>query len=375
MQTPPRYRPVVHAVAALTTLVLVVLVAVGGTVTSHDAGMAVPDGFTTFGHWSLTAPLATWWHDFGTWIEHSHRLVGYVAGWCAIALAVVLVVTQKGRPWLRWSGVALLLGVIGQGILGILRVDQISYTLAGIHGVTGQMLLWFAFLIALASGPWWVRRLRAGRRFEGRRVPVLAWSVLVLLLFQLGLGSAVRHSQSAMAIPDWPLHYGSVLPPMSQPAVDATAAEVLANAGAGGGVDLGPQRLAAYDPDGDGTYAAWQVHLQLTHRIGAYVTTAVIATFIVLWWTRVPAARVVLGGMGVLLTLQVTLGVATIWSGESATYATLHQTCGALLGLAAVASLVRVTLGERLEVPAPRGTASAAAHSAEPRNTGLRVPA
>ena len=372
MLNPTPYRPAVRALAAATVLTLLCLVAVGGTVTSHDAGMAVPDGFTTFGHWSLTAPLSLWWHNFNTFIEHSHRVLGYVAGWFAIALAVVLAVTQHGRPWLRWSGVVLLLCVIGQGILGILRVDQISYTLAGIHGVTGQMILWLAFLIALACGPWWVRRVQEGRRLGLRKVPWSAWLVLLLLLLQLGLGSGVRHSQSALAIPDWPLHYGKLLPPMDQAGIDAAAAKVMDPAARA--VTVGEAQREAFDPDGDGTYAAWQVHLQFTHRLGAYVTTAVILGFVVFWWVRVSAARVPLALMSVLLAAQVTLGVMTVLSGESATYATMHQTCGAVLGLTAVAAAVRVTLGARLTRPLPAGAASQSGIDADLR-PGSRVPA
>lgn len=89
-----------------------ILVAIGGHVTSQDAGMAVPEGFFTFGTWSLIAPLETWWHDLGTRLEHSHRLKGYVVGWITIGLVVGLWRTQRNRRWLKWLGVGLLIFVI-----------------------------------------------------------------------------------------------------------------------------------------------------------------------------------------------------------------------------------------------------------------------
>ena len=155
---------------SLTIVATFALIAIGGHVTSNDVGLAVPDGFTTFGHFTLTAPLEKWWHDFGTRWEHSHRLKGNLVGMMTIAMAVWLLVVyrdrsrdRKGktllgklyapiyrylritfegpRPYLRLAGVLMLIAVSSQGIMGALRVSEISLTLAFVHGIVGQLIL------------------------------------------------------------------------------------------------------------------------------------------------------------------------------------------------------------------------------------------
>src|SRR5206468_303447 len=86
----------------------------------------------------------------GLLIEHSHRTVGWLVGMCAIVLALGLGFAQNQRR-LRWMGLAALLAVSAQGVLGILRVKY--HALAGpeialIHGCTAQLV--FALLVSVA---------------------------------------------------------------------------------------------------------------------------------------------------------------------------------------------------------------------------------
>ncbi|MEO1237805.1 MAG: COX15/CtaA family protein, partial [Planctomycetota bacterium] len=231
----PVYRAWVFGLAVALVVVTFGLVALGGHVTSHDAGMAVPEAFFTGPYWSLIAPLEYWWYDFGRRLEHSHRLKGYLVGSVTIALMAAVLATQGRRKWLKWFAVGLLVFVIVQGVLGILRVrlNHVSWvkgsTFAAIHGVTGQMFLCCTVLAAAALGKVWMNRpttagatgKRHARKF--RLLPVL---LVVALLGQLTLGSAVRHSGSALAIPDWPTHYGQVVPPLGQAEIDAAVASV-----------------------------------------------------------------------------------------------------------------------------------------------------
>ncbi len=339
----PPYRRWLFAVAAALVVATFGLLALGGHVTSEEAGLAVPDGFTTFGTWSLIAPLETWWYANDTRLEHTHRLMGYAAGSLAIALMVGLLRTQSRRRWIKTLGVVILITVIVQGVLGILRVDERSLWLAGIHGVTGQLFLCLTVLAAAAVGRYWMQRpmpFAEGRHRGG--IHFLPLILLALLVVQLILGSAVRHSFSALAIPDWPTNLGRLMPPMDQAGIDAAV----------GGVPL-DMRGPRFDPDGDGTYAAWQVHLHFTHRLGAYVILVFGLWFVArlmrtyrdrsaVWW---PAVIV-----GLLLIAQVTLGVLTVTSGERPSLATLHQTNGAALLAAATWLAIRLHLTPRSNV-------------------------
>jgi cytochrome c oxidase assembly protein subunit 15 len=351
-------------VAWLLVLVTFGLVALGGHVTSKDAGMAVPDGFTTFGYWSLTAPLYSWWYDEGTRLEHGHRLMGYVVGSATLLVVAAFWATQRSRRWVKWLSVLLLVFVIGQGIMGILRVDEVSTFLAGVHGVTGQIFLGLTVLAAAAVGRRWMSRTRADDAPpKRRRVRPLPWIMLGLLLLQLVLGSAVRHSGSALAIPDWPKHYGQVVPPMSQEKLDAAVAAYPA--------DRLPERYGvAVTGQSAEPYAVGQVHLHFTHRVGGYLTFAFGLFFVASIWRRHGGRDSVLAPaavLGILLCMQVALGVMTIWSGENAILATSHQTFGAALLATATWLTIRLHLLPRpsdrpADVPVASGDAMAHRH-------------
>lgn len=318
------------------------LIVIGGAVTSHDAGMAVPRGWDTFGVWSLIAPLELWWDDPGTRLEHSHRLKGYVVGFSTAALLVAVLATQWRRKKAVWLAVGLSVFVIAQAILGILRVDEVSLVLAGIHGVTGQVFFALTIVMAAMLGRVWVERdqqqgpATATQPRASRRVPKLALLWLGLLFLQLCLGSAVRHGQASLAIPDWPLHYGQMLPPMSDDAVKAAVAALPESTQA----TMHKAMLGE-------AVTAWRVHLHFTHRAGAYLITAFGAAFLLWAWRRWRNSGLVAwptGLVALLLVTQVILGVLTVLSGVGANLATLHQTVGALLLAASAWLAVRMKL-------------------------------
>lgn len=368
----PRYRRWLHALAMLLVAVTFLIVLIGGHVTSTDAGMAVPDGFTTFGVWSLIAPLETWWHDAGTRSEHSHRLMGYLVGFTTLGLAISIWLTQGPRRWTKALAVVLLSFVVLQAVLGIIRVDEVSLFWAGVHGVTGQVFLCLAVLATAALGRFWMARPTqdapapgsssggntgntsdASKENSGggdaprhaRSFRVLPLLLLGALLLQLVLGSAVRHSKSALAIPDWPTHYGQLMPPMSQEKLDAAVAAYPA--------EKLPDRYGKATATSEARpYTAGQVHLHFTHRVGAYAILVFGVWFVARTFKRhanQPAVLIPAGLFGVFLLLQVALGVMTVWSGEHATLATSHQTVGALLISAATWLTIRLHL-----VPCPK---------------------
>jgi cytochrome c oxidase assembly protein subunit 15 len=81
----------------------------------------------------------------GILYEHSHRLLGALVGLLTVALAVVL---WAGGPGLRRLGLIAAGAVVGQGILGGLRVVLLQDTLAIVHGCVAQAF--FGLLVAIA---------------------------------------------------------------------------------------------------------------------------------------------------------------------------------------------------------------------------------
>src|ERR1700732_1397180 len=101
-----------YAVAAAASVLL--LICSGGLVTSHEAGMAVPDWPNSFGYNMFLFPVSRW--VGGVFFEHTHRLVASGVGLLTIGLCVALFVIED-RVWVKWlAGIAVLCVVI-QGIL------------------------------------------------------------------------------------------------------------------------------------------------------------------------------------------------------------------------------------------------------------------
>jgi len=167
------------------------LLCVGGTVTTYNAGMSIPDWPTTEGYWFY--PLPKWLGaDWDVFLAHGHRMLALLVGLVTIALAVALWRLDP-RKRVRWLGVAALAGVVFQSVLGGLRVLTGEMLLTKVLGCTGP--LFFALSAALvtwtsprwrASGP--PKKLPAARRLRG-----LALATTVALYLQIVLGAQLRH--------------------------------------------------------------------------------------------------------------------------------------------------------------------------------------
>jgi cytochrome c oxidase assembly protein subunit 15 len=182
-----------HRLAVALVAVTFPLIWIGGLVTTYDAGMAVPDWPSTYGYNLFLYPWQTWL--FGPWdllIEHGHRLWASLAGMVTIAL-VIAEWCYDDRRWTRWVSLAALAGIIGQGVLGGMRVRMDDVLFARIHGCVGPAF--FALVVALAvftSARW--RSTEPAREIsKGDQLRRLAVATTALAYLQLVLGSALRH--------------------------------------------------------------------------------------------------------------------------------------------------------------------------------------
>jgi heme a synthase len=125
-----------------------VLILLGGLVTNTGAALAVPDWPSTFGYNMVLFP----WSRMvgGILYEHSHRLMGALVGVLTLALAVTLW-REGGR--LRRLGLVAVAVVVGQGVLGGLRVVLLEDTLAIFHGCLAQAFFALLAVIALLTAP------------------------------------------------------------------------------------------------------------------------------------------------------------------------------------------------------------------------------
>src|SRR4030095_11397011 len=112
-------KPWLHRIALLTVCATFPLIFMGGLVTSHGAGMSVPDWPNSYGYNMFLFPPRLW--IGGILYEHKHRLMGTIGGLLSIALCVAAWKTEP-RRWVRWLSILVLGSVILQGVLGGLRV-------------------------------------------------------------------------------------------------------------------------------------------------------------------------------------------------------------------------------------------------------------
>lgn len=336
------------------TVILVIavflLLTLGGTVTSHRAGLSVPDWPTSFGHGIYSVPWSLWNHGGAFW-EHSHRLVASLVGLLTVLTVVSIWLTQRPRSWLLALAAAALLLVIVQGVMGGLRVTQhsenqrLALTLAVIHGVTGQLFLCVCVVMAAALSRWWLQtqpQRRPRRPATGLQTAAIA--LLIALFVQLVLGASMRHTGAGAAIPDFPTTCGRLLPPFSQQGISAAAAT------------MGDVNLTQYATPG-------LVGLHFLHRLWALVVLAALAWVVYEPRDAADQSHLVrpVYVLVALAVLQLAFAAMVIWTRLQPEFATAHQATGAAILALAVLLVLRSHLAppQQAQKPAPQFVPSA----------------
>ena len=187
--------PWVFRWAMLVTLLTFPLIWLGGLVTTHDAGMAVPDWPGTFGYNLFLYPLSAWiYGPFDLFVEHGHRLLASIVGLVAIGLCVVATRTER-RRWVIITCYLFLAAIIAQGVLGGVRVLFDARTLAMIHGCSGPLVFALGSFIGMASSKRWHTAFQTR---SGNGLGRLTMLLLILSIAQLFVGAHLRHS-----LPTW----------------------------------------------------------------------------------------------------------------------------------------------------------------------------
>src|SRR5271154_1446328 len=309
---PARTNRALHWFAVLTAVATFLLLGLGGLVTSHEAGMSVPDWPTSYGYNMFALPIKFW--KGGAFFEHTHRLLASAVGFLTTILAVWLWL-KDSRQWMKWLGVTAFLLVVAQGVLGGLRVTMHMNSLGIFHGAVAQTFFVLVCAIALFTSQFWIELVAKQNTFfvpRGLRSHVLF--VTILIFIQLLIGATMRHQHAGLAIPDFPAAYGKIWPDTSADAV----------------VGYNAHRM---EINGENPITAFQIVLQMIHRFVAVLILAGVAASTWLAWKR-------LGGKDSLTKLaifwlalifaQVALGAATIWTNKAADVATAHVMVGAL---------------------------------------------
>jgi cytochrome c oxidase assembly protein subunit 15 len=264
-----------------------ILLAAGAMVTSTGSSLAVPDWPLAYGE--LFPPMVG-----GIFYEHGHRLVAATVGLVTLMLAGWLAWAEE-RRWVKWMGLGAAVLVVVQGVLGGLTViyllpEPISIS----HAVTAQLFFLLVVIIGQVTHPGWAVWKTDIRETAPRGVRLWGIVTLMLILLELLAGATMRHNSAGLAIPDWPLAYGSLLPPLS----------------------------------------SFPLIIHFVHRILALLVLVAVGG--TLWVTLRGHRGVSLlvrpaAAMGVLLVIQGLLGGGAILTRLSVLFTTLHVVNGALL--------------------------------------------
>ncbi len=341
--------PWLHRFALLTAAATFCLIWVGGLVTSHGVGMAVPDWPTTYGYNMFFFPVSRW--VGGIFYEHSHRLIASTVGFLTVILAVWLWLKEE-RRWLRNLGFIALGAVVFQGVLGGLRVTQMKDVLGAFHATLAQLFFALTCAITMFTSRWWRTSSAHGRKRAGQGMFRHAFAFITgIVLCQLVIGATMRHQHAGLAIPDFPRAYGTWWPAMD--------ADSIARYNQSRG------EITAVNP-----ITAFQIYAQMAHRIMALGILFAVAWLAGAVRRALPGSFLSKGAGGwlVLILAQACLGVFTIWSNKAADVATAHVALGAVsLVTGAMLSIISLRLVQQPEVLAasPAGQGRSPAKPAE----------
>jgi len=296
--------PALHRLAASTAAATLLLLFAGGLVTSTGSGLAVPDWPLSFGQ---VFPRM----EGGVLFEHGHRLIASGVGCLTLILALWTVVADT-RPAIRALGLVALFVVVVQGVLGGVTVlYRLPLAVSVTHACLAQTFFCLTVALTLVTSRTWQAppALPAGAT---RPLATAAAVATAACFVQLVLGALMRHMHAGLAIPDFPLAFGRLIPPL--------------------------------------VTAFIQVHF--AHRVGALVVAVAVGWAVAralrrhgdVAWLRRPALLA-----AALVVLQITLGALTIWSQRAVAIATLHLVVGASV---LATCLVLALRAARLAAPA-----------------------
>ena len=313
------YRLAIVAVAATFALLLI-----GGTVNPTGSSLACPEA-TFICHGQYLPPMTG-----GVLYEHGHRLWAQGVGLIQLALTILI---WRRRPALRRLAVVALIMVGIQATLGALTVYyKLPWAISTFHLLVGFVYfattLLQAYALRRSAHP--ERRAReAGPESKGPstglgRARVYIYVGLAFVFAQILLGGLVRHHEAALACIDLPLCAGSLYPDGSPP----------------------------------------NLIIHMTHRLGGVIAgLAVFMCAFGVWRASrgVRAMRLLALAAPLLVSIQFTLGVLTVYTLRSTPIAVAHfggavALWGVWVGMWLITRQAKGTLATRTSAGASRWT-------------------
>ena len=200
------------------------------------------------------------------------------------------------------------------GITGLLFLPA---PISVAHGTLAQTFFCIVVAIALFTSPGWQTPVAAREEHGAPSLRTLAVVTTAAVYVQLILGATMRHLEAGLAIPDYPLAFGRLVPPFDAPGVG----------------------------------------IHFAHRIGSLVValcTGYTVTRVLARHRAEPALVAPAVLLAALVVTQFVLGASTVWSGKAVVPTTLHVLNGALV---LITSLVLALRSFKYVVPEHRSLA------------------
>ncbi len=286
------------------------LIFAGGLVKSTESGLAVPDWPLSYG--TLFPPMVG-----GVFYEHSHRMVAFFVGLLVLVLTVWLF-RASVEGWVKKLGVAALLAVIAQGVLGGMAVlFFLPVLLSSAHGVLAQTFFCMTVLLAYAFCVERQDRLKA--KDEGTDTKFLKYTLILfgMVYIQLMIANVLRHTGSGLAVPDFPTMGGSIIPSFDQSMLNRINAWRFEQ-------NLEPVTMG-------------QVYIHILHRVWAFLILAKLFFINYVAYRdhlAKPLVMKTLYWLNLAMFVQIMLGISTVIFKKEVYTTTAHVTMGAVvLGL------------------------------------------
>jgi cytochrome c oxidase assembly protein subunit 15 len=225
----------------------------------------------------------------GIFYEHGHRMAATAVGFLTLVLAVwtARADSRRGVRRLAWGALA---AVVTQGILGGLTVIYLLPTPVSVtHACLAQIFFCLTIALAYTTSREWSSATPVADAASIRGAATVATAAVFTQLF---LGAVMRHIGAGIAIPDFPLAFGRILPPFADSAVV----------------------------------------IHFSHRIGALLVTAAIVALVLRARRSADPRFVRPATLALALTLvQIGLGAATVLMEKAVVPTTAHVATGAAI--------------------------------------------
>lgn len=274
--------------------------------TSTGSGLSVPDWPLSYG--TLFPPMVG-----GVFYEHGHRMIATFVGLLTLIQTIALAMVEQ-RKWVKVLGYCSLLAVILQGVLGGLTVlFYLPVAISSSHAILAQTFLGLTIIIAYSQSI--ERRQREHETFEARGDYLKTILIFVALIYvQLFLGALMRHTESGLAIYDFPTMGGKWIPAFDQ--------AMLAH--------INAWRFEHDLPN----VTMHQVMAHFLHRLGAlFVLTGlwlVLSKGFAYYRSCLPIKKI-LNLLMFVVTVQIILGILTVLTGKNSVITSIHVVTGAFI--------------------------------------------